>query len=64
MVTVQRHLAGCRLFFSCQERNHFRTVVIPSQEIQNWVNAAVDTRQRPSDLVSKVDNVEEFTVKI
>lgn len=57
-------LAACHPGISWQNRHEFGPVVIPSQEIQNWVDAAVDARQRPGDLVSKVDNVEEFTVKV
>jgi len=59
-----RSLAACRRPFPRQNRHHFGPVVISSQEIQNWVNTAVDARQRPGDLVSEVDNVEELTVQI
>lgn len=57
-------LADCRPSFSRQKRHQFRAEVIPSQEIQNGVDATVDAGQRPGDLISKVYNVEDFTVKI
>lgn len=59
-----RRLAAYCLSFPHQNVHHLGAVVIPSQEIQNGINAAVDARQRPGDLVGKVYNVEEFTVKI
>ena len=38
--------------------------MIPSQEVQDGVNAAVDAGQRPGDLVSEVDDVEEPAVQL
>lgn len=38
--------------------------MIPRQEIQNGVNAAVDAGQRPCDFVGKVYDVEEMAVQV
>ncbi|TNN50821.1 hypothetical protein EYF80_038968 [Liparis tanakae] len=59
-----RSLAAGRRPVPRQNRHHFGPVVISSQEIQNGVDAAVDARQRPGDLVREVDDVEELAVQI
>ena len=64
LVTVRLCLTARRLSFSRQNRHEFGPVVIPGKKIQNRVDAAVDARQRPGDLVGEVDDVEEVTVEI
>lgn len=51
-------LAVRRVPFPRQNRDQSGPVVVPGQEIQNGIDAAVDADQRPGDLVNKVDRVE------
>lgn len=55
-------LDACLRPSSRQDGHHSGPVVIPGQEIKDGVDTAVDARQRPGDLVRKVDDVEVFTV--
>lgn len=46
---------------SRQSRDQPGPVVVPSQEIEDRIDAAVDADERPGDLISKVDRVEGVT---
>lgn len=54
-------LAAARLSFPRQSSDQSGPVVVPGQEIENRVHAAVDADERPGDLISKVDGVEGVT---
>lgn len=56
-----RCLAAVHVSFSRQSGDQSGPVVVPGQEIENGIDAAVDADERPGDLISEVDRVEDVT---